>query len=188
MKKLVCLAVLVVGSLCSEAKAGFVNGGFETGDLSGWTVGGTGSVSVVSSYSTTSGPSATFNPTEGNFFALLVAGNANVYTTLTQSFSVSAGDTLFGSAFYDANDYTPYLDDAYIKILEGNTVLFYSDVDLVGDYGNTPWTSFSHTFAVGGTYTLEAGVRNLFDSANTPLLGIDGFLASAAPVPEPAQS
>ncbi len=186
MKKFWCFITVMLAGLCSEAKAGFVNGGFETGNLSGWSIGGAGTVSVVNSHTTsTSGPFATYNPVEGNYFAVLAGENVGVYTTIQQSFSVAVGDTLFGSAFFDADDYLPYNDDAYVRILQGNNVLFYSDVSQVGDYGNTPWTNFTYTFSAGGTYTLEAGVRNVLDGSLPSVLGIDGFVAGPTAVPEP---
>ena len=67
-------------------------------------------------------------------------------------------------------------------------ILFSFSVSDVGDFGDTPWTSFAYTFLIGGNYTIEAGVRNvgdpdpLFDS----VLGLDDVRLSPEPVPEPA--
>ncbi|MFQ5343513.1 MAG: hypothetical protein ACE5F6_18395, partial [Anaerolineae bacterium] len=66
----------------SALLAGVVNGGFETGDLTNWTVGGSAAkVEVLqsSNFSTSAGPAPA--PTEGNYFALLCSGPGVVNAT-----------------------------------------------------------------------------------------------------------
>jgi len=68
MKKLLvflCAATLFFGIVVS-AQALPINGGFETGDLSGWNY--SGDVSVATSFTI---GSETYNPTEGNYLAKL---------------------------------------------------------------------------------------------------------------------
>jgi hypothetical protein len=172
---------LNLGNLTS-AQAGIINGSFETGNLTGWTASPSSLAGAVSSYHTFS--PAPFTPIDGNFFALLSAGaGANVYTTLSQSFSANAGDTISGWAFFQAVDYMPFNDDAYVRIVQGNQILFASSVSAVGDLGSTPWTFFSYTFPSSGTFTIEAGVRNVADNLFNSVLGLDNVRLSSASVP-----
>jgi hypothetical protein len=176
---IVVLLILIINLTTSlkQAQASIINGSFETGDLTGWTASPAGLVSVVSSYDT-------FTPVHGNFFALLEAGaGTGVYTTLSQTFSANAGDTILGWAFFQANDYMPYNDDAYVRIVQGNLILFSSSVSAVGDYGFTPWTFFAYTFPSSGTFTIEAGVRNVEDNALSSVLGLDYVRLVATPEP-----
>jgi hypothetical protein len=187
--------VLLIASLASltggsrPARAGMiVNGSFETGDTSGWKANHGNLVSVVSSYSPLGPYGTTFNPVDGNYFALLSAGaGANVYTTLSQTFAANSGQTISGDAFFQAIDYLPYNDDGFVKILQNGQVLFSSNVASVGDFGNTPWTNFSYTFTVSGNYTIEAGVRNRLDNQNSSTLGLDDVqLSDVSPTPAPS--
>jgi len=175
---IVVLLILIINLTTSlkQAQASIINGSFETGDLTGWTASPAGLVSVVSSYDT-------FTPVHGNFFALLEAGEEGVYTTLSQTFSANAGDTILGWAFFQANDYMPYDDDAYVRIVQGNLILFSSSVSAVGDYGFTPWTFFAYTFPSSGTFTIEAGVRNVEDNDLSSVLGLDYVRLVDAPEP-----
>ena len=187
-RAMVALFILTLNlSSINQAQASIINGSFETGDLTGWTANPTGRVSVVSSYQSYS-PSP-FTPVDGNYFAIVTArAGEGVYTTLSQSFSAAAGDTLSGWVFFQANDYLPYNDDAFVRIVQGNQILFSSDVSQVGDYGFTPWTFFSYTFSSSGTYTLEVGVRNVGDNAYDSELGLDGvsLTSDAENLPEPS--
>jgi len=181
---IVVLLILIINLTTSlkQAQASIINGSFETGDLTGWTASPAGLVSVVSSYHTYS--PTPFTPVHGNFFALLEAGaGTGVYTTLSQTFSANAGDTILGWAFFQANDFMPYDDDAYVRIVQGNLILFSSSVSAVGDYGFTPWTFFAYTFPSSGTFTIEAGVRNVEDNDLSSVLGLDYVGLVAAPEP-----
>ena len=165
------------GNLGSQASATFTddvtNGSFESG-LGGWTT--SGSVTTTTSHNTGGGIRS---PIHGTFFARLAGGSANVYTTLSQTFTVNSGDRITGYAFYDATDYSPFLDDGFVKI--GSTTLFSASVGTVGDFGQTPWTYWEYTFPSGGTYILQAGVRNTLDSINTPFLGLDAVTLNSIP-------
>lgn len=95
--------------------------------------------------------------------------------------NLKAGDRLAGSAFFKTQDYLPFDDDAYIRIVELDAVLFSSRVSAVGDYGGTPWTNFEFTIPTTGTFTIELAVRNAIDGAASSYLGVDNLRA----VPEP---
>jgi hypothetical protein len=193
MIKIFAIAGLMLAATIGQAHAGFVNGSFEDG-LTGWTASDLSLVSVVSSYQGIADDSLapggpTFGPASGDYFATLRGGDSEAYTTLSQTFSAVAGQTLSGSAFFKANDTEDFNDDAYVKLIGANGLeLFSSSVSAVDDYGSTPWTSFSHTFTVGGSFTLEAGVINIlaFDAGFDSVLGLDAVQLSAETVPEPA--
>jgi hypothetical protein len=82
-----------------EARAGelIVNGGFETGDLTGWTEvdqsGGSGSWSVSSGTSSPQSGFATPGPASGSFYALTDQTGPGSHALL-QSFTVAAGSTV----------------------------------------------------------------------------------------------
>jgi hypothetical protein len=180
--KVLWIAGLMLAATAGQVQAGFVNnGGFETG-LSGWTT--SGLVSTTSSYDDSD---PTYFPVEGTQFAVLVGGSQNVYATISQTFSASVGEVLSGSAFFQANDWIPFNDDGYVKIIENGHVLFQSSVEAVGDFRSTPWTTFTYTFTGTGSYTIEAGVRNVGDNTMSSALGLDNLqISSAHHQPEPA--
>lgn len=155
--------------------------GFEDGTLDGWTADPTTLVTAsgVVDKQLVGGPLVTFSPQEGDFFALLEAGQQNVYTTLSRSFTVSAGQTVNGQTFFQAGDYTGsgYNDDGRVIVVDPDgiteTVLFSANVDGVGSYNSTGWQPLTHTFTAAGTYVLKAQVRNIGDSGFPSYLGLD---------------
>lgn len=158
--KLLAAALALVAN---SAFAGIItNANFADG-FNGWNVNG---------YATLAGSSATVH-----------AGSQNIYTTLSQTLTLGAGDVLSGTAFFKANDYLPYNDDAFVSI--NGTNLFVSSVGAVGNYGSTPVTGFSYTAMTAGSYIFTAGVRNVGDSGYSSTLTV-GNLALDSAVPEPA--
>jgi hypothetical protein len=180
------VALLWLGFLLAPAattRADFMNGSFETGDLTGWsTPGSSGYVSVLTTY-TSYGPE--FTATDGEYYALLGAGlGTGVYTLLSQTFAASTGDVLSFDQFFQANDYLPFDDNAYGRLYDATSdtlvaELFYSDITEVGNYGYTPWTAVSYVFSGGGSYYLEFGVTNITDN------GLSSVTAAGV-VPEPS--
>jgi len=134
---------------------GIKNAGFETGDFSYWTsyVPSGGSVHVVTSHSGDRG--VHYTPVTGDHFARLKTNGPGSYTSLKQTFSIAAGQTIGGWAAFDSRDYNPFMDNAMVRILDGsgNQVArpWYSDVSQVGDYGDGPWTYWSWTAGSSGT-------------------------------------
>lgn len=122
-----------------------------------------------------------YSPTKGASFALLRSSLADTYNRISQTVNMKAGDRLAGSAFFKTQDYLPYDDDAYIRIVELDAVLFSSRVSAVGNYGGTPWTNFEFTIPTTGAFTIELAVRNAIDGAASSYLGVDNLRA----VPEP---
>ena len=176
--------------------ATLTNAGFETSDLSGWDfTSGYVSVETDADDAIVSPPFGEhFTATEGDYFARLTAGETpGVYTTLFQSFTLSAASRLSFDAAFLAFDYLPYDDDGYVRIFNMATsqVVFASSVSAVGDLGHTSWAHFTSADLASGDYVLEAGVRNIDDpdaSYSSQLL-LDNVSIAAVPttaVPEPA--
>ncbi len=165
IKALTLALALVSGS----ASAGIIsNGDFATGDLTGWTA--TANVSVLAA--------------GAGYKADLFAGlGAGVYTTLSQSIHLDAGDTLTGWAQWFGHDYMPFNDNGFVSI--GGTTLFSGSVGAFGDYGTSPLTTFSFTALSAGNYELLAGVANGGDNGLSSELQVGGFQVTNA-VPEPA--
>lgn len=175
----VVLAVTLVLARPAGA-ASLVNFGFETGDFTGWTLGGPAAIRTTH----TGDLGTLYGPVEGDYFAGLAAGAGNVYQTLSQDFSAQTGESLHGYAAFDFRDYSPFDDDAYVKLRDGSgtvidTPWFVSGAS-VPNHDDGPWTLWSWTAPSDGTFTLEYGVRNRSDSVNS-----SAALFDAAPVPEP---
>lgn len=168
MKKNILAAILAFASHAAFAGT-ITNGNFSDG-LNGWIP--SGNVTVYSDGS-------------GGYFAQLTSDQPNVYTTLSQTLHLDAGDVLTGRAEFLAGDMLPNNDNAYVKL--GGIPLFYSDVATVGDFGDSGWQSFTFTVATTGDYLLQAGVANDQDKFYDSALNVADFaVSSRASVPEPA--
>jgi len=168
----------------SNAVADTINLGFETGNTSGWVavIPSGGSISVVTSHGA---ETTTYLPVDGSYFAVLKTDGPGTYTSLSQAITLEAGSGLIGWAAFDAHDYWPYNDNAAVQILSGATLLatpWYSDVAMVGDFGDGPWTQWSWMAPAAGTYTLQYRIANALDSA----FDSDALFDAATVVPEPA--
>jgi hypothetical protein len=173
-------AVAAPIALAAPALAGPTNLGFESGTLTGWTSNGNAFVT-----NTLTNDQGGFNSAqEGDLFGAVTADAPNVYSTLSQTFTLRAGGTITGYAGFLANDYEPYDDDAYVAV-NGISLLTW-DVDGVGDYGTSGWIPFTFTATVAGVYKLELGVVNRTDDSHSSQAAIDGVQVSGAVVPEPA--
>jgi hypothetical protein len=167
--------VLEASGNTAQAASSVVNGNFETGDLSGWTVDTTASgaaASAVASYdysyqvSCNGGDGVpcydiyTMLPHEGSYFALLTTGDQQSKATsiISPPFEASNGDKVSGWAFFAThqNLYNPDTgannDKAQVVItsVSGTTVTtpFEQSVSSVGQYfKNTGWRYWEHTFS-----------------------------------------
>lgn len=148
------------------------NGSFEEG-LSGWqtVVPRGGYVKVVSEW-------AEYQPTHGNYFALLKTDGPGSFTTLSQSFRARRGAILTGQAFFATPDYLPYNDRSQVVIKKGDQVVatvFSASVADVGDFGSTGWVVWQYTFQEKGIYTLDARITNDGDASVDSHMGLDGI-------------
>jgi hypothetical protein len=191
-----------------------VNGGFETGDFTGWSASSqtpAGQFFVVPNNGDTgprSGLPYAFNPAGGNFFALSDQGNPSS-TALTQSFTLSSTATVQVSFDFFANNWDggPYNNgrdvnttpnqNAEVDILTGAADPFTnSGSDIVATLwgpGGDPIPIFSANPNPWVTYTsalsLAAGTYQIrfaeTDNQGNFNIGVDNVSISTA-IPEPS--
>jgi hypothetical protein len=149
------------------------NGDFEGGSLSSWTnapaPASSGTTAVQTGFDG-------YTPHAGSYFAVVVPGAADTDAHLSQSFTVAAGQTISGWAFFDGKDYMPYNDAGAVVIQHGGSdvaTVFAGSIGTLGDYGTTGWTQWTYTAPSSGTYTVDARVRNGTDGGQDSYLGID---------------
>jgi len=197
---LATIALVVVASGNSAlAASSLVNGNFETGDLTGWSVDTTssgGKAGVVTSYEHTVYcednsclPPPTTSPQEGSYFALLTSGyQQSQATRISQPFEASNGDKVSGWAFFKTDD-NVYMNactganadkaQVVIKSDSGTTIAtpFEQSVSSVGyaieeNRGYSGWRYWEHTFTglTGtGKFQVEARVQNNTGAPGTDL-------------------
>ncbi|MBP7053832.1 MAG: hypothetical protein KBE65_22700 [Phycisphaerae bacterium] len=143
----VCMVACV--GLAVPAPAGLVNGGFETGNLDGWTItardvtrygmGGTGSPPL---------------PIEGDWFAVLCS-DVSPWTTLSQEVSMGVGDTLEGYAWFDR--YIASEAEAYVRVYDSlGTLVATSWAN--STERSTAWEPWTFTASSADTYRLVLGI------------------------------
>ncbi len=185
----------------SQSPGAGTNPSFETGDTSGWSTNALcdniddegcgvppGYAKAVQSFGPdagTFGPGPngadlfpTYTAPYGKYFAVLQVGCLS--TTLSQTFTLKAGEKITGQAFFATDeDYGLnghlYSDPGSIEVVAGGTVtkVFASSSQAVRAFGGTPWTPFSYTAPADGDYTVQAYVEN-FDTCTYPSwIGID---------------
>lgn len=193
-----------------DLNAGVINGGFETGNFTGWTTIGTTSVTGITTLSNipinpTGTASITTTPTEGVFQSLLTTGtgvsasslnsffgitlpaNQNGIATegsgIKQVVSLSAGQTLsFDWRFVSSESFNSGFDYSFLSVNGAITTL--------GTFNSVPYptnyNTFVYTAATTGTYTFGVGVVDTGDTVVDSRLFVDNFrTSSVATVPEP---
>ena len=201
--------VLAASGNSAVAATSVVNGNFETGDLTGWSVGtpaSGGGASAVTGYdyyaqisctpeNSYGGPCYspyTMPPREGSYFALLqhvrTSGDSQAWNTkISQPFEASNGDKVSGWAFFQT-DFSGRLDKGQVVLTNldsGTTVA--TPFEKSDDYGGPKeWTYWEHTFAgVTGTGTFQIEAR-LQDTAlgaypgQSSAMGLDDVKISKA--------
>jgi len=164
------MATLPAGVLeTSTANAAYikpVNAGFETGDLSGW-LSNSNSGFVTTSY-------GAFTPVQGQYMGVLQSLGPTPHT-LTQSFSMNAGDLLSFSVGFQGGDYLPFDDSAFAKLSWGDSEenLFLSNISSVGNFGNSGWKRVEFVAPETNMYTLQLGVVDYADWSYNSAIVID---------------
>ena len=189
MKRLAMLTLVVLlVSGVGPAWAGIANPGFESGDLTGWTVntgGGNGSVGVVRSFSV-------WSPAGGNYFAVLRTDTglrSNEVTMLGQIFQIpDAHKVSFRYFFRDRDDGRTAM--AYASLINRGDGSVIPLLALTGGGDNTQgsrWRRFeSDIVPEPGRYALKLSIRDGGARNNRALLGVDNFKLYCPPViPEP---
>ena len=118
----------------------------------------------------------TFSPAIGASGSVTLTSN---YADLTASSSITGAVSNVASFqwFFQAADYLPFNDLAYVSINGIHTTL--SDVATVGDYGASGWNTYS--FATPFSGSLGFGVANDMDNEQSSKL----YIQNVAAVPEP---
>ncbi len=117
MKKLLVISMMIFG-MCGVAEAlTITNGGFETGDFSGWYTENT--YGEVVTFNSDSFFNNGTNPTQGNYFASTVSDSS-----LVQNISWEAGDTLLFDWNFYTYDWLYWNDPAYFYIASDMRVFF----------------------------------------------------------------
>lgn len=174
----ISMCVASAALLASTSHAAIINGGFETGNLSSWTVVGNAGASTGVSY----GTSGTVLPDSGTYAALvntdgvaastiaaamgltesvLEASNAGKNATngslIYQTVTANAGDSFRFRWNFVEQDYLPYDDWAFygIKFNSGTTVLTkFASLGAIGPIQGTP----SNNTTVNGWTTLNVDI------------------------------
>jgi hypothetical protein len=123
-----------------------VNGGFESGSLSGWTASGTTSV-------TTSGPHS------GTYAAELGNSNPSNTSTVTQTFTAASGDTKL-SFWYDVTCPDTVTYDWATVTLKDNTTGTTTTVLAKTCVSNSGWIQKTASITAGHSYTLTLTNRD----------------------------
>ena len=158
-------------SASEDPASSLINGNFERGDLTGWTVDPTngGDASAATSYAVVDpnwpgcegycGEPPTLNagPHEGSYFAQLTPGEQSQDTTISQPFTASNGDRVSGWVFtgetlFQSWGYPTYSCDDHGQVVltngSGTTVatLFEDSGSSAADYGNSAWRYWEYSF------------------------------------------
>jgi len=139
------VAVLLVGAPTAFATNLLTNGSFESGDLTGWTLGGAGGTVVVS------GPFSYYSGAEdGTWYVGLgpVGGDG----TLSQTFSDTAGAPYTFSFWFASNGDNPSDFSAYWN---GTQLL-----SLTNPNTGINWTEFSYAVTGTGSDTIQFNFRD----------------------------
>jgi hypothetical protein len=162
------LVVVASGSLALAASS-LVNGNFESGDLSGWSVDTTASGETASAVTGYTVPDPfqycewycpppnylNVSPHEGSRFSLLKVADQSQWTTISQPFSASNGDRISGWVFtletlYQTSGFptSGFEDKGQVVLTDGSgttVATLFKDSGSSGDH-NSPWRYWEYNF------------------------------------------
>lgn len=187
------LLILTLTTALTSA-ATLVNGGFETGDFTGWTVNAVvaGTPVDIALHPQNTAETAyvhvevnnalAYYAPAGNLFALLKAGEPAVVTQVSrQTIAITPGTWVGCFAFFDTA-YTGFApgggsnDKGWVDVIGPDLVrhhLFQASAASVAPSGYTGWQAVSFNANVAGIYTIEAGVVNTDGGLLDSYLGLD---------------
>jgi hypothetical protein len=206
MYKLFATICVLSLALTAQANEVLTNGGFETGDFTGWTVSdlqtpGPGTFYVTNAPNTPLTGSPTVGPAQGSFYAVTDQFGGGLHT-ITQSFTAQANTDYVLSFDMFVNDWASfnhagpqYGGEADLIAGGANpltapitTQFYYSDSQVLGGNPN-PWvlttTDITSDLTAGQTYQLRFLEA---DSTTTLNVGVDAVSLIATPTtatPEP---
>jgi len=197
-KAISCALGVAVVLCCSTASANLMNGGFETGDLTGWY--SQGAVQAVQweyarDFLGLSQPPASgfWDPAGGNYFASLWSQEEDFFphtdSYMRQTFTTpEPGWQLNFDYFYDFGDVQGYWATASIIVMDGvGTPIWWRSINDPGagtglaDDENIDWTHITVPLASAGTYTLEFSIYDHPFGGFESILGVDDV--QVVPVP-----
>ena len=157
--------VILMGGLSTSAHANYiVNGSFETGNFSSWTLNASATVVVA-------GGAYGYPAEDGSYYAAL--GTVGGLGTISQSFATTAGQSYILSYYLASNGTTP---NEFRTDINGTT--FFDQVNIASQ----SYMLYSDTFtATGSTSTLTFYERN-----DPSYLALDNVSVNPSAVPEPA--
>ena len=203
--------ILMVLIFSSSPAYALSNGGFESGNLNGWSVDTpNGSTArVISSYSVTDigGDTADYSPIEGNYFLSVTGQTADTHPArIYQLISLKEGDKIWGYAAFDSIDQINSFrnDSAAVYIRENLNDVPYSApwfaavawnvahhpyieyIDEVGSFNHTDWMYWEWIAPHDGNYYIELAVSDSTDThghiSNAVFDGIHIAPASTLPI------
>jgi hypothetical protein len=213
VRQMIIVCVVSLALWAADARAGIVNGSFETGDFTGWD--GSGSFVVQ-----TAAFGAT--PTSGTYHALLSTGansaasieaflgltsgtlnaisggTATIGSAIRQSITGQAGDVLSFDWNFLTNEFLEealYNDFAFWSLVNQQSGELLADTFFVPFVlssttftSETGYQATTFTLTQSGTFTLGFGVMDVQDQAIRSGLLIDNvqLTSSASPIPEPS--
>jgi hypothetical protein len=187
------LVVVASGSLALAASS-LVNGNFETGDLTGWSVDTTngggasavrGSTYVHCGLDGICGPRGTIFPKEGSYFALLGSGiQQSEGPRISQQFEASNGDKVSGWVFVNTDSWfePSYKGQVVIKSDSGTTVA--TPFEEFVTFGDPYWRYWEYTFSGltgAGQFQIEARLQKTGNVDDHSTMGLDDVKLTTTP-------